>query len=141
MSMLKKFLCCTIIFSVIICTNTYAYHMYSLDGRSVEVNYDDAQAWRDVNWYDQPVHQVYSLDGRTEIIYKSQIDSWKSVGWYEEPVQIMYAPDGRTEIIYKTQVDAWKSVGWYTYPVKHIYARNVENALKNYALNKKSIVF
>ena len=106
MKKFSKILCSVLVLVMLMSSNVCAYKMYSLDGRSVDVNYDDAQAWRNAGWYDQPVQQVYSLDGRTEIIYKSQFAAWKSVGWYEEPVQMMYAPDGRTAVVAKSQVNA-----------------------------------
>ena len=110
MKKFSKILCSMLVLVMLMSSNVCAYKMYSLDGRSVDVNYDDAQAWRNVGWYDQPVQQVYSLDGRTEIIYQSQLAAWKRVGWYEEPVTVMYALDGRTLICPTANVAANKKV-------------------------------
>lgn len=56
--------------------------MYSPDGRSIEVNSEEVEEYKNVGWYTYPVKAMYSLDGRCENVILSEVESWKNVGWY-----------------------------------------------------------
>jgi len=87
MKTVRKLLSGVVIFMMLLTGNAFAHTMYSLDGRNIEVSYDDAQIWRNVGWYDEPVQMMYAPDGRTVVIYKSQVSAWQKVGWYTYPIK------------------------------------------------------
>lgn len=90
-------------------TNTFAYTMYSLDGREANIDYNDANARRAVGWQDDPVTTMYAPDGRTEVIYKADVAAWENVGWYDgNKIINIYSPDGRTIAIYGYQIQSHK---------------------------------
>lgn len=91
MKKIKIALCCVLVFIMIMPLTGMAYTMYSLDGRKIDVDYNEAQMWRNVGWYDAPVTEMYALDGRTVIVYQTEIQNWKDVGWYTEPAWKLYA--------------------------------------------------
>ncbi len=117
--------------------NASAATLYATDGRTIEVDERDVDAWRNVGWYDVPVTVMYSLDGRTAAAAISDVEAWKSVGWYEGPVTVMYAPDGRTAVVANSDIEAWKSVGWYNGSIVTLYAP--DGRTKNVGSNEINI--
>lgn len=113
----------TLIFVLSVSTKTNAYYMYAPDGRQIQVDYSDAQIWRDVGWYDQPVTELWSNDGRQIIVYNSETEMYKKSGWFDANEKTtIYAPDGRTASIKRHQLESYLNVGWYDYPVTKLYA-------------------
>ena len=56
--------------------------MYAPDGRTKTVAYSDAQAWKSVGWYLEPVTLMYAADGRTLYVENSKVAAYQAVGWY-----------------------------------------------------------
>lgn len=134
---MKKLLCLTLILIVLMPLNAFAYTMYAPDGRTINVDYSDAQVWRNVGWYDQPVIVVYAPDGRTAVIYQTDLVAWQNVGWYTSPVaqtQTIYAPDGRTATVYRSDVPAYLALGWYESAAQ---AANAVSPTSNYTSGSK----
>lgn len=127
---MKKSIIVLLLLMLTLSTNAYAYTMYALDGRTIEISYNDADAWRNVGWYDAPVTTMYAPDGRTEVIYKSDVAAWERVGWYDgNKIINIYSPDGRTIAIYGYQLQSYKDVGWYDYPVVYLYSSDGRSIL------------
>lgn len=96
--------------------------MYSVDGRTIELDVGAVQEYKNVGWYSEPVITMYAPDGRTLIVAASAAAEFESVGWYKYPVVIMYAPDGRTIAVSADAVEDYKAVGWYSEPLVTMYA-------------------
>ncbi len=94
----------------------YPVTLYALDGRTVEVPSDQAEAYLAVGWYYTPVTVLYAADGRTQVVPTGEVDAYVAVGWYKSLNDIkvtLYAADGRTIAVMPNEVDAYLSAGWY----------------------------
>ena len=114
---------------MLLCSPAFAMTMYAPDGRTCQVPNEEAQAWKNVGWYDYPVTTMYAADGRTSVVPRKDTGAWQRVGWYNTPVIMMYAADGRTSVVPKSEAWAWKNVGWYDYPVVTVYAMDGRTAV------------
>ena len=56
--------------------------MYATDGRTIEIELSEKEAYKGVGWYEQPVTVMYAADGRTTVVAKSEVEAYKEVGWY-----------------------------------------------------------
>jgi len=99
-----------------------AKEMYAPDGRTITVNTNNTEAYRQSGWYDVPVREMYAADGRVIVVSQAEADAYNKVGWYYEPVKEMYAADGRSIVIYRAEADAYRQVGWYDAPVTVMHA-------------------
>ena len=121
--MKKKIVALLLVGIMCMIQGAYAATMYSLDGRIIEVNDSEIEAYRQVNWfYGKPV-TMYAADGRTLIIGENDIEMYEAVGWYTTPpMKTLYAADGRTAEFPVSEVAAQLTVGWYLEPVTLMYA-------------------
>ncbi len=87
--------------------------MYALDGRTLEVNDYEIEAYRQVGWYYGKPVTMYTLDGRTLTIGENDVEMYRQVGWYYGKPVTMYALDGRTLTIGENDVEMYRQVGWY----------------------------
>ncbi len=87
--------------------------MYASDGRTIEVFQSEAESYRNVGWYLEPVTLMYAADGRTMYVANSELDAYQGVGWYLSPVTTVYAPDGRSILIYQYELHNYINSGWY----------------------------
>ena len=94
--------------------------MYASDGRTIHINKDDIDLWKNVGWYetaeDAKIITMYSMDGRTLDIPQYYREAYNNVGWYntlEEVTLTMYSMDGRSLVVYKDAAEAHHKVGWY----------------------------
>ena len=95
--MKKKIVALLLVGIMCMIQGAYAATMYSLDGRIIEVNDSEIEAYRQVNWfYGKPV-TMYAADGRTLYVPNSEVTAYQNVGWY------------------KTYSEAQASVRTYTY--------------------------
>ena len=63
--------------------NSTTQTMYAPDGRTIEINKSEIEAYKSVGWYVEPVRTMYAPDGRTIVIAQSETEAYKNVGWYE----------------------------------------------------------
>ena len=96
--------------------------MYAPDARTISVLASEAESYKNVGWFYEPVTLMYAADGRTLYVPNSEVDAHKNVGWYLEPVTLMYATDDRTIYVPNSEVNAHKNVGWYSAPPVKLYA-------------------
>ncbi len=87
--------------------------MYAPDGRTLSILASEAELYKSVGWYTEPVTIMYAADGRTLYVQESEIEAYKKVGWYLSPLVTMYAPDGRTIMVCEDEVYDYINVGWY----------------------------
>ncbi len=92
---------------------TYAAMMYALDGRTLWVNDNEIEAYRQVNWYYGKPVTMYSLDGRTLTVGENDVEMYRQVGWYYGKPVTMYSLDGRTLTIGENDIEMYRKVGWY----------------------------
>ena len=120
---MKKTLKLLAAFAVIICALTVAaaaVTLYAPDGRTIDVNYSEVNAYLNVGWYQYPVTMLYSIDGRSIVVAKSEVNAYKAVGWNEKTT--LYASDGRTISVLPWEVNAYVAYGWSTEPFVTMYA-------------------
>lgn len=96
--------------------------MYSLDGKTIEVDSSQVASYQKYGWYTEPPAKMYAADGRTLYVDPTEVSAYQKVGWYTEPPIIMYAGDGRTLYVEPSEVQAYQNVGWYLEPVATMYA-------------------
>ena len=97
--------------------------MYATDGRTVQVDSNDVDAWKAVGWHEGTESiGVYAADGRTMYVFYKDLAAYKNVGWYILPPVTMYAADGRTMLVDGAEVEAYKNVGWFVSPPITMYA-------------------
>lgn len=94
--------------------------MYASDGRTINIEENDIERWKNVGWFETPedaqIITMYATDGRTLDIPQYYREDFRKVGWYntrEEVTQLMYSMDGRTLEVYKDAAAAHHAVGWY----------------------------
>lgn len=132
----------TTIFSAICSFASDTITMYTLDGRTENVNVKDIEIWKADGWYlpDDKANMYGRLNGKTAQVCMKDIAAWKEVGW-DLSDATMYALDGRTALVNKKDVDAWKKVGWYSsYDTITMYAldgRSEEVYIKDFKAWKK----
>ena len=98
-----------------------AYILYSLDGRTMEVETEELKnAQLTVGWSMQLPVSVYNINNEEEKILIEDLEEYILAGWYPEPVTKLYAQDGREEYFLNSTVEAHLLVGWYrTYEEAH----------------------
>ena len=98
-----------------------AYTLYSLDGRTMEVETEELKnAQLTVGWSMQLPVSVYNINNEEEKILIEDLEEYILAGWYPEPVTKLYAQDGREEYFLNSIVEAQLTVGWFrTYEEAH----------------------
>lgn len=95
--------------------------MYALDGRTLEVDDSEIEAYRRVSWYYGKPVKMYALDGRTLMVGENDVEMYRQVGWFYGKPVTMYAPDGRTLTVGENDVEMYRQVGWYATPPEDKY--------------------
>lgn len=90
-----------------------AVTMYAADGRTLQIEQSEIEAYEAVGWYREPPYLMYAADGRTLYVLTSEIEAYEAVGWYREPLRSMYAKDGRVLAVPENEVEAYQNVGWF----------------------------
>ena len=112
----------TLITSMHLIPGASAATMYASDGRTLEVDDSEIEAYRQVNWYYGKPVTMYALDGRTLTVGENDVEMYRQVGWYYGKPVTMYALDGRTLTVGENDVEMYRQVGWYATPMKTLYA-------------------
>ena len=111
--MKKKLMALTLASGILLTQTISAATMYALDGRTLEVNDNEIEAYRQVNWYYGKPVTMYALDGRTLTVGENDVEMYRQVGWYYGKPVTMYALDGRTLTVGENDVEMYRQVGWY----------------------------
>lgn len=119
--------------------------LYASDGRTINVNSDDVERWKNVGWFetaeDAKIITMYSMDGRTLDIPQYYREAYNKVGWYntrEEVVITMYSMDGRSLEVYKDLGEAYRNVGWY-YNLSDVTEKMYDSKGNEYTIFKDNI--
>lgn len=110
---MKKIITLTLVFVMVLMQSVSAATMYALDGRTIEVDDSEIEAYRQVNWYYGKPVTMYALDGRTLTVGENDVEMYKAVGWYYGKLVTMYSADGRTLIIGENEIETYRQVNWY----------------------------
>lgn len=148
--MKKKLLCFLIVFILTLslfipCTGSTPVTMYASDGRTISINADDIQLWKNVGWFetaeDAKIITMYSMDGRTIDIPQYYRKAYNDVGWYdtkEEVTVTMYSMDGRSLVVYKDFAEAHHNVGWY-YNLSDVTVKMYDTDGNEYTVYKDNV--
>lgn len=119
--------------------------MHASDGRTIHINKNDIEVWRNVGWFETPedakIITMYSMDGRTLDIPQYYRQAYLNVGWYntyEEVTQTMYSMDGRSLVVYKADAEAYSQVGWY-YNLSDVSVKMYDTDGNEYTVFKDNI--
>lgn len=146
----KKILCLALVFALILAlfipgNGSAPVTMYASDGRTINVNADDIQKWKDVGWFetaeDAKIITMYSMDGRTLDIPQYYREVYNNVGWYntkEEVTITMYSMDGRSLQVFKDVAEEFHKVGWY-YDIADVTVKMYDADGNEYTVYKDNV--
>lgn len=89
--------------------------MYSLDGRTIQIYDYQADDYRHVGWYDEPMVLLYSVNGYS-YFKQSEVEKQLTYGWSTEPLVELQAYNGTRAWFKESEVKSQLSVGWHYVP-------------------------